>query len=170
MKAHLKFRELLLQELCLIKNSAVLKLIFAFCFFSALLPAQTDLVKWEKSGPDYMIKSEFTERDYSYKSSAPSYIFSKTLINTYWILVSDLDGDNCPFHPSCSSFLIDAIEETNLFQGTLMFFDRFTRDSNPVNRNIHYPVYRNKRYYDPITLYTIDAQKIKYIPPSVVVE
>jgi putative component of membrane protein insertase Oxa1/YidC/SpoIIIJ protein YidD len=92
------------------------------------------------------------------------------LINTYWIFISDLDGDNCPFHPSCSSFFLESIEETNLIQGTLMFFDRFTRDSNPVNREEHYPVYKNYRFYDPPKLYTLSKEKIQIIPPHTVVE
>ena len=132
--------------------------------------AQTDWQRWEKSEPNYQKEHSFSQRDYSYRDNSFSYIISKTLINAYWFLISDVDGDNCPFHPSCSSFFVQSVEETNLLQGTLMFFDRFTRDSNPVGREEHYPVYKNYRFYDPPTLYALDKNKINFIPPKRVIE
>lgn len=149
------------------KNSIALILFFLFAVSSV---AQTDWQRWEKAEINYLKSSVSSERDFSYSNSNPTYLFSKTLINTYWLLISDLDGDNCPFHPSCSSFLIQSIQETNLFQGTIMFFDRFTRDSNPVNREQHYPIYKNYRYYDPPALYSLNRERVHYIPPYTVVE
>lgn len=150
-----------------IRNSVVIILFF---LFAVSLVAQTDWQRWEKIQPDYLKPSYPTERNFSYTKSDLPYLLSKTLINTYWIFISDLDGDNCPFHPSCSSFFLESIEETNLIQGSLMFFDRFTRDSNPVNREEHYPVYKNYRFYDPPKLYTLSKEKIQIIPPHTVVE
>lgn len=132
--------------------------------------AQTDWQRWEKSEPSYIKETINLKRDYSYQNNSLSYIFSKTLINAYWILISEVDGDNCPFHPSCSSFLVESVHETNLIQGALMFFDRFTRDSNPVGREEHYPIYKEYRFYDPPTLYTLDKNKIKFTLSKKVVE
>lgn len=132
--------------------------------------AQTDWQRWEKSEPSYIKETNNLKRDYSYQNNSLSYIFSKTLINAYWILISEVDGDNCPFHPSCSSFLVESVHETNLIQGALMFFDRFTRDSNPVGREEHYPIYKEYRFYDPPTLYTLDKNKIKFTLSKKVVE
>uniref|UniRef100_A0A7V2ZIR7 Membrane protein insertion efficiency factor YidD n=1 Tax=Ignavibacterium album TaxID=591197 RepID=A0A7V2ZIR7_9BACT len=131
--------------------------------------AQTDWQRWEKTKPNYLKETIHSQRDYSYQDNSFSYIFSKTLINAYWLFISDIDGDNCPFHPTCSSFFVEAIDETNLIQGTLMFFDRITRDTNPVSRENHYPVYKNFRYFDPPQLYTLNKDKIKYIPAGKVV-
>lgn len=131
--------------------------------------AQTDWQRWEKTKSNYLKETIHSQRDYSYQDNSLSYIFSKTLINAYWLLISDIDGDNCPFHPTCSAFFIEAIDETNLIQGTLMFFDRITRDTNPVSRENHYPVYKNFRYFDPPQLYTLNKDKIKYIPAGKVV-
>uniref|UniRef100_A0A832DFZ3 Membrane protein insertion efficiency factor YidD n=1 Tax=Ignavibacterium album TaxID=591197 RepID=A0A832DFZ3_9BACT len=150
-----------------IRNSVAVILFFLFAVSSV---AQTDWQRWEKVQPDYLKSFYPSERNFSYTKSDLPYLLSKTLINTYWIFISDLDGDNCPFHPSCSSFFLQSIEETNLIQGTLMFFDRFTRDANPVNREEHYPVYKNYRFYDPPQLYTLSKDKIHLIPPYTVVK
>lgn len=156
--------------LCLIKNKIFTPLFFSFLVVVSSF-AQTDWQRWEKSDPDYLKKdNSLSRRDYSYSDNSLSYILSKTFVNAYWFLISDLDGDNCPFYPSCSSFLIQSIEETNLFQGIVMFFDRFTRDSNPVGRENHYPIYKNYRFYDPPGLYTLNKDQINFIPAGRVVD
>lgn len=152
----------------LTKNKYFNPIIFSFLFVVSSF-AQTDWQRWEKSEPNYLKDSFHSERDYSYRFSSLSYIVLKSLVNAYWILISDVDGDNCPFHPSCSSFLVESVRETNLIQGTLMFFDRFTRDSNPVGRDEHYPIYKNYRFYDPPEIYTLKKDKISFIPPHTVI-
>lgn len=151
-----------------IRNKIKVSILFSLLIAVSSV-AQTDWQRWEKSEPDYLKKSFYSQRDYSYSENSLSYIFTKTLINAYWLLISDVDGDNCPFFPSCSSFFVQSVQQTNLIQGTLMFFDRFTRDSNPFNRESHYPVYKNFRFYDPPELYSLDIKKIKYIPAGKVV-
>lgn len=155
--------------LYLIRNKFFSLITFLFLFVVSSI-AQTDWQRWEKSEPSYIKETNNLKRDYSYQNNSLSYIFSKTLINAYWILISEVDGDNCPFHPSCSSFLVESVHETNLIQGALMFFDRFTRDSNPVGREEHYPIYKEYRFYDPPTLYTLDKNKIKFTLSKKVVE
>lgn len=155
--------------LYLIRNKFFSLITFLFLFVVSSI-AQTDWQRWEKSEPSYIKETINLKRDYSYQNNSLSYIFSKTLINAYWILISEVDGDNCPFHPSCSSFLVESVHETNLIQGALMFFDRFTRDSNPVGREEHYPIYKEYRFYDPPTLYTLDKNKIKFTLSKKVVE
>lgn len=151
-----------------IRNKFVTYLIFSFLIVVSSF-AQTDWQRWEKSEPDYLLKDEVIKRDFSYQETSFDYLISKSLVNIYWIFVSDVDGDNCPFYPSCSSFLVGAIDETNVVQGTLMFFDRFTRDSNPVNRQNRYPIYKNFRFYDPPQFYSLNKSKISYIPAGKVV-
>jgi putative component of membrane protein insertase Oxa1/YidC/SpoIIIJ protein YidD len=84
----------------------------------------------------------------------------KTFVNGYWFFISGVDGDNCPFQPSCSSFFVESVKETNLIQGILMFADRFTRDINFYKREEHYPRAGNGRYFDPASLYTLKKEKI----------
>ena len=71
-----------------------------------------------------------SERSYGIEKGSLSNIFVDRFTHAYWILISDVDGDNCPFSPSCSSFFVESVKETNIFQGTLMFADRLTRDTN----------------------------------------
>lgn len=132
--------------------------------------AQTDWVRWEKSNPTYQIKNSYIERDYDLSINSISDLIIKPIFNSYWFFVSDVDGANCPFQPSCSSFLLQSVKQTNFAQGILMFFDRFTRDTNFINRQQHYPYYDNVHFYDPVENYALDSKKIKYIPPNVKAE
>lgn len=126
--------------------------------------SQTDWVRWAKSDPSYKIPQEVIVREYDLSIDSPSDIVIKPLINAYWFLISDVDGANCPFHPTCSSFLVASIKETNIFQGTLMFFDRFTRDTNIFGRSEHYPLYGKFHFYDPVDIYTLNKDSIKIYP------
>ena len=137
-------------------------IIFLLLFFSTNLFSQTDWKKWGKAKIDYILKDNYRHRDYNFNSNNAGKFVVKSFINAYWFFVSDLDGDNCPFRPSCSAFFLDAVKETNIFQGTLMFFDRFTRDTN-IFKEGKYPLEKLGYYYDPSSLYTLSG-KIHYIP------
>jgi len=137
--------------------------------FSIPAFSQTDWVKWEKAEYPYQIEYNTNHRNYSFESTGAGDLIDKIFLNTYWFLISDVDGDNCPFQPTCSSFLAQSVKETNIFQGTLMFFDRFTRDVNIFKSKNHYPRVNTGRYFDPPSLYTLNAEKINYIPSSEVV-
>ncbi len=128
-------------------------------FIPALAFAQSDWTKWKASKPSYKIsfsKNRETERsDGSFGEDV--------LIGTrkvYAFFISDLDGDNCPFYPSCSHFFIRAVKATGLIQGSLMFADRFTRDTNIFKDLAQYPAKVKGRLYDPIFLYELDESKI----------
>jgi putative component of membrane protein insertase Oxa1/YidC/SpoIIIJ protein YidD len=131
--------------------------------------SSTDRLKWGKAEIRYEEPNEFRHRNYSFVSESVSGFIAKATANTYWYFISDLDGDNCPYRPSCSAFFVEASKETNIIQGTLMFFDRFTRDFNVYKRYKHYPRVKDGHYYDPVSLYTLNEEKIDYIPPSVTV-
>ena len=128
--------------------------------------SQIDWVRWEKADPAYQIDDTYIERDYDLSINSVSDLIIKPVINVYWLFISDVDGANCPFNPSCSSFLVQSINETNMSQGLLMFFDRFTRDTNVYGRSEHYPRFDNKHFYDPVTLYSLDEKKINFIPAN----
>ncbi len=128
--------------------------------------SQTDWIKWEKSDPSYQIPDPLLEYGYDFKIESVSDLILKPLLNSYWFFISDIDGANCPFYPSCSRFFLQSVKQTNFAQGALMFFDRFTRDTDFINRQQHYPFYDDKHLYDPITLYTLNRENIKYNPPN----
>ncbi len=146
-----------------------MKFIFAFFFIpTLLLNAQTDWEKWKKAEFDYKLSDPTRSREYSFESDNVGDFLTKSFINTYWFFISDVDGDNCPFRPTCSSFFVDAVKETNVLQGSLMFFDRFTRDLNIFKKG-NYPRVLSGRYYDPANLYTLSEEKILYIPANEIV-
>ena len=150
----------------------MLKVVYIFTFIILLAGIafpQTDWIKWGKADIKYEKPDNIRHRDYSFKSENVSGLIVKSAANAYWYFFSELDGDNCPFRPSCSAFFVKASKETNIVQGTLMFFDRFTRDFNLYKRHEHYPRVKDGHYYDPVAMYKLDNNEINYIPPGVVV-
>jgi putative component of membrane protein insertase Oxa1/YidC/SpoIIIJ protein YidD len=131
---------------------------------TSLSAAQTERDKWSKSEDPYLISYEVYQNDYSFNTGSLSGNLVQPFILLYRFVISDQDGDNCPFYPSCSHFYVEAVKETNIVTGTLMFGDRFTRDMNFIDRKGRYPFTVNKRFYDPPGLYT--PGDIHY-PPTV---
>lgn len=129
----------------------LLIVILIVCSFSAF--SQNESFRWEKAEFLYRIDDSNEIRNISFDSDDQFELITKSFVYSYKLLISDVDGDNCPFHPSCSSFLLDAVEETNIFTGTLMFFDRFTRDASFIGRNLRYPVHKSGKLYDPVHFY-----------------
>ena len=130
------------------------KFLFIFFFFSLIISAQPETYKWEKEKTDYKIEYVL-QKKHQINSSSFSTLIVSGMQFTYYKLFSEYDGDNCPFYPSCSAFFVDAVEETNIIQGALMFADRFTRDTNFFKGLQSYPVHRNGKFYDPAYKYAL---------------
>jgi len=140
-----------------------MKIIIIFFFvFAIIVFPQPKLVKWGKAEINYALPEKIEKRDSNVESENAGELVSKTFIMAYWFFISDVDGDNCPFYPSCSGFFIESVMETNLVQGTLMFFDRFTRDMNFVNRSQKYPGHISGKYFDPPVLYSLQTNSSVY--------
>lgn len=149
----------------------MIKLFIVFCLFPLVfLAPQSDWAKWEKAEIQYSLKEITSEGNHSLKGDNISEFILKNVALAYWFFISDVDGNNCPFRPSCSRFFIEAVKETNLPQGVLMFFDRFTRDMNIFNRQNKYPLGSSHYFYDPIHLYTLDESSIHYLPPNMFIQ
>ena len=150
------------------QNSFKLFLILLFISTSAF--CQVDNLKWQKAALSYEKPDNFIPRNYSFESNDPVEFVAKSFTNAYWFFISDVDGDNCPFRPSCSVFFLEAAKETNIFQASLMFFDRFTRDMNFVKGTYHYPHVSSGYFYDPPQNYTLNQGRINYLPPAFIVD
>ncbi|MGE5351905.1 MAG: membrane protein insertion efficiency factor YidD [Acidobacteriota bacterium] len=133
-------------------------------FTSALTLAQeTDWQRWGKSEIKYASVPAGVHPSAKEEKSFGGFLLG-TSHKLYNFFISDLDGDNCPFEPTCSNFFIQSVKATNILQGSLMFFDRFTRDMNMLKIN-HYPFTPDRRHFiDPVTNYTLHEDRIKYIP------
>ncbi len=114
--------------------------------------AQTDFTQWQPQKISY-VKNE---NSVNQASSNSKLSFAKDI---YKFLISDHDGDNCPFHPTCSQFFVEAAGKTNFFQGMLMFTDRFTRDANLYKTK--YTIHKSGRFYDPVENYLLQKKSIK---------
>jgi len=127
--------------------------VFIF-FFANISIAQTDWSRWQKAEVNY---STEVKGNHNHGSS---YTYLSILKDGYSFIISDLDGDNCPFYPTCSSFFVESVSETNFIKGTLMFADRFTRDSNLFKTHEHYPVHSSGRLYDPTHNYKLNDSSV----------
>ncbi len=141
-------------------------IIFFFCV--TFLFGQNEWEKWGETEVSYELP-QIGKREYKIdKSSAGMTIFSG-MQNTYYFLISDLDGDNCPYHPSCSSFFVESVKETNIIQGMFMYSDRFVRDLNVFKSGL-YPVHKSGHYYDPPKNYSLNFGKVEYNPKNEIVD
>ena len=146
--------------------------LFAVLFlviFSGQSFCQLESLKWTKKHIPYAKPNSFEGHNYSFQADDAGEFIKKSFVNAYWFFISDVDGDNCPFRPTCSTFFVDATEETNIFQGTFMFSDRLVRDFNPFKKN-NYPIDKYGQFYDPAFNYTLSTQKIKYLPPTFTID
>lgn len=125
-------------------------------FITIPILSQTETHHWKTSGPDFRIKVSL-EKDYNlYTENISTTLVSAAQI-AYYKIFSDYDGDNCPFYPSCSSFFVQAVEQTNLIKGSLMFADRFTRDLNLFKVFNNYPLHSTRKFSDPIYKYSFNS-------------
>lgn len=130
---------------------------------SIVLNAQTDWEYWNASKPSYT--QEPTENPAL--DNEPKGITARIASgakSVYSFLISDLDGDNCPFHPTCSEFFVQSARRTNIFRSVLMFADRFTRDMNLGKGTKQYLLSTEGRFLDPVENYLLDYTSIHHIP------
>jgi len=140
-------------------------LVFIFLFANIVI-AQTDWNRWQKAEVNYSTDVKGNKENHNHESSSSSLSILK---DGYSFLISDLDGDNCPFYPTCSTFFVESVSETNFIKGTLMFADRFTRDSNLFKTREHYPTHISGRLFDPIANYLLtDSTTIYYSREKIV--
>lgn len=120
--------------------------------------AQTDWERWEAEDISY----EMDSHNHSHKNdNSPGFILS-TLKVTYSFFISDLDGDNCPYSPTCSSFFIKSVQRTNIIKGSLMFADRFMRDSNLFKSREQYKTIIHNHLFDPVDNYLLKIETVRF--------
>lgn len=133
----------------MIKNKILFHFIWVlFCVIN--LSAQTDWVRWEGVN-NYLLEDSDYDNNWNEHfdgfndkriSNIPDF-----LVKFYKITISDFDGNNCRFHPSCSEFFVESTKINNSLISVLLFFDRLTRDTNIFSSGGYRTM--NNRYYDP---------------------
>lgn len=131
------------------KNSFIRLILLVFIIPVLSISAQIEKEKWKASN---ILYQKGTNSVTSQIDSSYTYIDALKFV--YKNFISDVDGDNCPFQPSCSSFFVKSVKSTNFFQGLLMGADRLTRDINLVKD--HYPITHDGHFLDPSENYLLD--------------
>ena len=135
----------------------------------ASLSAQPERERWTKAEVSYKLPAP-ASRIYRISTNSIGSTLETGFMFTYKFFISDLDGDNCAFHPSCSNFFVEAVRETNFIKGSLMFGDRFMRDTNFLKRKGYYPMHISGRLYDPVQNYKLNKSDVIYYPREILVD
>ncbi len=107
---------------------------------------------WQPAAVDYTEEMPVKKKYYEISGNASEVAF-KLLVNAYRFFISEPDGDNCPFSPSCSRFFIESLQQTNVFEAVLMASDRLIRDTSFGNKYEHYHVDKFGKLIDPPSRY-----------------
>jgi len=126
----------------------------AFLVASGFAQSALDDLKWKAVEPDYAPERVGTERDYAFEFEGALDAVATTTIYAYRFFISDVDGENCPFQPSCSQFFVEASRRYGVVRGGLMFADRFTRDATIVKTSARYGAPEKGKYVDPPERYS----------------
>ena len=145
--------------------SRAINILFSLLFISITATAQKEYTKWKAIDVSYEL-GEIQKKKYDWETGALDEIIMSGLKNIYYFTISDLDGDNCPFYPSCSNFFVSAVKQTNIFQGALMFADRFTRDTNLFKSFNQYPYLKHGKLFDPVEIYTLRKNIKVHLPQN----
>ncbi len=141
------------------------KFTYIFFLLASFSFAQTDWQKWEAKEVNYQLLTKPDSKSLTENSSLIGNVL-RSLKKVYSFTISDYDGDNCPFTPSCADFFVESVETTNIVTGILMFADRFTRDINFFKNTNRYILHKNGKFFDPPGKYTLNFHKIKFEPDN----
>lgn len=70
--------------------------------------------------------------------------------NIYKGFFSSQDNPSCVFHPSCSEFSVQALQQKGLLLGTLYTFDRLSRCHRFIKPDQYVFDPSKQRFYDPV--------------------
>ena len=84
----------------------------------------------------------------SYDVSIPS-VLLKTSFKFYKKFITAQDMTNCPFYPSCSQYMVDAVNQNGIF-GLIQGLERLKRCTNTEHKRDLYPTLSNGKHYDPV--------------------
>lgn len=144
------------------------KILF-FLFVLISITAQPETGRWTKKEIDYRFEIP-QSKSHRIDNSSISTLLASTAQTTYYFLISEHDGDNCPFYPSCSAFFVQSVKEYNFIKAFFMFGDRFTRDLNYLKGLKKYPLHSSGKFYDPPCNYSLNRNRIVIYPPNEIVD
>ncbi len=123
------------------------KLNFSNIVFNQANPGGTqDFIKDISAATAYARPSVVQQQ--SYDVSIPS-VLLKTSFKFYKKFITAQDMTNCPFYPSCSQYMVDAVNQNGVF-GLIQGLERLKRCTNTEHKRDLYPTLSNGKHYDPV--------------------
>ena len=83
-----------------------------------------------------------------YRVSIPSVLVSGTF-KFYKKYITSQDMSNCPFYPSCSQYMLEAVSQNGML-GFFQGIERLKRCTNTEHSRNQYPTLSNGKHYDPV--------------------
>jgi putative component of membrane protein insertase Oxa1/YidC/SpoIIIJ protein YidD len=84
----------------------------------------------------------------TYDVSIPS-VLLKSSFRFYKKFITNQDMTNCPFYPSCSQYMVDAVNQNGVF-GLIQGLERLKRCTTTEHKRDLYPTLSNGKHYDPV--------------------
>ena len=84
----------------------------------------------------------------AYKVSIPS-VLAGASFKFYKKFITNQDMSNCPFYPSCSQFMLDAVSANGIF-GIFQGIERLKRCTATEHKRNLYETLSNGKHYDPV--------------------
>jgi len=77
--------------------------------------------------------------------------YSPGIIHFYQEYISPIDGDRCPMHPSCSTYLKNCVKKHGSLKGWIIGLDRLVRcGRDEVENSPSVWINGKKHIYDPV--------------------
>lgn len=131
------------------KKAFLASIVLMFCLLPVVLCAdeRASLRFITAHNPVPAIKTGQPSADVFYQTNEVK-IIGTVLLRFYQLFISTQDVPSCPFHPTCSDYARQAIQEYGLFLGMIMASDRLQRCNGYGSR--YYPVEpETGRLFDP---------------------
>ncbi len=96
----------------------------------------------------HTIESPLTPASPVYRVSIPS-VLTNASFKFYKKFITNQDMTNCPFSPSCSQYMLEAVSEYGA-AGFFMGLDRLNRCTSTEHKRNMYPTLSNGKHYDPV--------------------
>jgi len=90
------------------------------------------------------------QMDADRESTGPPCSFLTGSIRFYQDVISPVIGADCPMHPSCSAYSIQAIEKHGFFVGILMTADRLIHESDEISLGPEIETEGRLKVHDPV--------------------
>ena len=116
--------------------------------FSMTKVSLTDVNKETDLSKLPAVQSVHSPESTSYDVSIPQ-VLLKSSFKFYKKYITEQDMSNCPFYPSCSQYIVDAVKQNGIF-GFVQGLERLKRCTNTEHSRGLYPTLANGKHYDPV--------------------